>query len=145
MAQAGLRSVGRTAYGSWSESWGREFTARLLASHPRVDGIFCGSDQIARGVADALRQAGRRMPEDVAVVGFDNWDVMALATQPPLSSIDMNMHLVGRLSADFLMSAISGKPARGLTKVACRLVVRQSSYIVAEPEAAADSSVAAEA
>jgi LacI family transcriptional regulator len=132
LSQAGVRLVGRTGYGSWSESWGREFTDRLLTAHPRVDGIFCGSDQIARGVLDTLREYGRRIPQDIAVVGFDNWEVMALAGQPPLSSIDMNIHSVGRLSADFIMSAISANPQRGLTTVPCRLVVRQSSDPLAD-------------
>jgi LacI family transcriptional regulator len=127
LSDAGLRLVGRAGYGAWSEAWGREFTTRLLTTHPRVDGIFCGSDQIARGVVDALREAGRRIPHDVAVVGFDNWDVMALASQPPLTSIDMNLHTIGRLSADFIMAAISSAAQRGVTTVPCHLVVRQSS------------------
>ena len=45
--------------------------------------IFCGSDQIARGVADTLRAAGRTIPGDVALVGFDNWEPMALGAKPP--------------------------------------------------------------
>jgi LacI family transcriptional regulator len=45
--------------------------------------VFCGSDQIARGVADALRDAHRDIPGDVALIGFDNWDVMVDACRPP--------------------------------------------------------------
>ena len=127
LSDAGLRLVGRAGFGTWSESWGREFTTRLLKVRPQVDGIFCGSDQIARGVVDALREAGRRIPDDVAVVGFDNWDVLALASRPPLTSIEMNLRTVGRLSADFIMSAISSKAQRGITTVPCSLVVRRSS------------------
>ena len=55
------------------------------------DAIFCGNDQIARGAADALRERGISVPDDVAIVGFDNWDVMTLAARPPLTSIDMNL------------------------------------------------------
>src|SRR3546814_9969405 len=47
-----------------------------------VDAISCGSDQIARGVCDRLRELGRAVPDDVAVTGLDNWSVMALASRP---------------------------------------------------------------
>ena len=40
------------------------------------DALFCGNDQIARGAADALREKGIQVPQGVAIVGFDNWDVM---------------------------------------------------------------------
>jgi DNA-binding LacI/PurR family transcriptional regulator len=58
-------------YGEWSERWGREAVRVVLGSTPDVDAIFCGSDQIARGVTDALRLTGKRVPEDIAVVGYD--------------------------------------------------------------------------
>ncbi len=52
---------------------------------PDLDSVACGSDPIARDVCDGPREAGRRVPDDIAVVGFDNWDVMALASRPPLT------------------------------------------------------------
>ncbi|HEY9012307.1 MAG TPA: LacI family DNA-binding transcriptional regulator, partial [Devosia sp.] len=67
-------------FGKWSERWGHEAVARLWSGRgPRPDGIFCGNDQIARGVVDALRERGIRVPEDVSVVGFDNWEIVAAA------------------------------------------------------------------
>ena len=77
--------------GPWSEIWGREAVDVLLARNPEIDAIFCGSDQIARGAADALRDRGVRVPDDIAVVGFDNWQIIAAATRPPLTTIDMNL------------------------------------------------------
>ena len=64
------------------------------------DALFCGNDQIARGAIDALREMGRAVPADVAVVGFDNWEVMAGATRPPLTSVDMNLDALGREAGD---------------------------------------------
>jgi LacI family transcriptional regulator len=127
LATRGLRPRGGVRFGEWSERWGREAARALLADEPDVDAIFCGSDQIARGVADSLRAAGRRIPDDVALVGFDNWEPMALGAQPPLTSIDMCLEEVGRAAAELLLAAIAGGPAHGVRTVPSRLVVRQSS------------------
>jgi LacI family transcriptional regulator len=127
LAAAGAQPHGGVRYGEWSERWGREAASRLLADHPDTDAIFCGSDQIARGVADTLRAAGRGIPADVALVGFDNWEPMALGAQPPLSSIDMCLEEVGRVAAELLLAAIAGEPAHGTRTVPCRLVARESS------------------
>ena len=122
---AGVEPCGHTRYGEWTERWGREAAGQLLADRP--DAIFCGSDQIARGVADTLRAVGRRIPEDVALVGFDNWAPMALGALPPLTSVDMCLEEVGRVAAGYLLAGISGDPAHGVHTVPCRLVVRESS------------------
>ena len=91
------------------------------------DAVFCGNDQIARGMADALRERGIAVPADVAIVGFDNWDVMALAARPPLTSIDMNLKALGREAGDRLIDMIAGKRVSGVQRRPCSLVVRQSS------------------
>jgi LacI family transcriptional regulator len=127
LAAAGLRPHGGARFGEWSEHWGREAVGQLLANCPDTDAIFCGSDQIARGVADTLRATGRTVPGDVALVGFDNWEPMALGAQPPLTSVDMCLEEVGRVAAELLLAAIAGEPAHGTRTVPSRLVVRQSS------------------
>jgi LacI family transcriptional regulator len=127
LAAQGLAPHGGVRFGEWSERWGREAASRLLADQSGLDAIFCGSDQIARGVGDTLRAAGRRIPDDVALVGFDNWEPMALGAQPPLTSVDMCLEEVGRAAAELLLAAIADEPARGVRTVPSRLVVRQSS------------------
>jgi LacI family transcriptional regulator len=122
---AGVEPCGDIAYGEWSEHWGREAAGQLLASHP--DAIFCGSDQIARGVADTLRAVGRRIPDDVALVGFDNWNPMTLGALPPLTSVDMCLEDVGRVAAELLLAAIGGERDCGVHTVPSRLAVRESS------------------
>ena len=114
-------------YGEWSEQWGREGADVLLRTAPDVQAIFCGSDQIARGVAATLRMLGRRVPQDIALIGFDNWRPMALGSEPPLSSIDMCLEDVGRTAAEHLLAAINDSPSHGVHTVPCRLVVRQST------------------
>jgi LacI family transcriptional regulator len=127
LAAAGMSPHGGARFGEWSEQWGREAAGRLLAEHPDADAVFCGSDQIARGVADTLRAAGRGIPADVALVGFDNWEPMVLGAQPPLTSIDMCLEQVGRCAAELLLAAIAGEPAHGTRTVECRLVARGST------------------
>lgn len=114
--------------GAWSEAWGREAVAKLFddaASPP--DGIFCGNDQIARGCADALRERGIDVPAQVAVVGFDNWNVMTDAARPPLTSVDMNLSELGREAGRLLIDMIGGETIRGIRRLPCTLVVRQST------------------
>jgi LacI family transcriptional regulator len=125
LSAAGVESCGSARFGEWSERWGRDAAGQLLADQP--DAIFCGSDQIARGVADTLRAVGRRIPEDVALVGFDNWAPMTLGALPPLSSVDMRLEEVGRVAAEHLLAAIGGERSDGVHTVASQLVVRESS------------------
>ena len=128
LVEAGLPVVRPDlAFGAWSEEWGRQAAVVLASAVPDVDGVFCGSDQVARGVIDGLRETGRHVPDDVAVVGFDNWDVMVTGRRPTLTSIDPDLQTVGRVAAEHLLLAIDGRPPRGVHLVAPRLVVREST------------------
>jgi LacI family transcriptional regulator len=132
LAGAGLRfASGQVLYGEWSEQWGRHATHTVLRSDAGApaDAIFCGSDQIARGAADALREAGRRVPDDIAIVGYDNWEVFAEATRPPLTSVDMCLTELGQLAARRLLSRIEGDRSCGVERFPCRLVIRESTAV----------------
>ena len=74
------------ATGKFRREAGYELTQRLLAEHPDLDAIFAGCDLMASGAMQALGDAGRRVPHDVAVVGFDD-SVIAECASPPLSSV----------------------------------------------------------
>jgi LacI family transcriptional regulator len=114
-------------FGEWTEAWGRRAAAMLLRADPACDAVFCGNDQIARGVADALREGGVRVPQDVALVGYDNWEIMAEACRPPLTTVDLNLVEIGRVAAMRLLDTIAGHGVAGMETVAARLVVRESS------------------
>jgi LacI family transcriptional regulator len=128
LAKAGL-DVPEPLFGPWSEAWGHEAVAQIWsAPGPHPDAVFCGNDQIARGVTDELRDRGVRVPGDVAVVGFDNWEIVAVETRPPLSSVDMNLRELGRQAGLTLLSVINGEEvAPGIRALPCTLRVRQSS------------------
>lgn len=129
LADHGLTRVGDVRYGSWSESWGRSAAPAVLddAGSDGVDAIICGSDQIARGVLDGLRDRGVRVPDDVAVIGFDNWAPMIAGSRPALTSVDMNFLQMGRRAAEWLSEAMAGHVGRGVETVTPRVVVREST------------------
>ncbi len=92
--EAGLRPV--WADGDFRRQGGYAATLQLLDARPDVDGIFAACDLSATGALQALAQAGRRVPDDVAVVGFDG-SVLATCASPPLTSVaqpveDMTEH-----------------------------------------------------
>ena len=108
LAEVGLEPAGPIRYGRWDENWGR-------------------ADQLARGCIDALKSQHLRMPEDVAVIGHDNWDVLTKSSRPPLTSIDNETELIGRKAARYLMDAINGQPHHGTEYLPCRLIQREST------------------
>jgi LacI family transcriptional regulator len=114
-------------FGPWEEGWGRHAARMLLQRKADIDAVFCGSDQLARGAVDGLREIGVRVPDDVAVIGFDNWEVMAKAARPPLTTVDANLYHLGRTAGTRLLRMIDGDPESGVVRMPCRLVVRESS------------------
>lgn len=127
LADAGLGFVGEPQFSEWSEHWGRDAAALLLERHPDIDAVFCGSDQIARGVLDIARDLGRRVPDDLAVVGYDNWEVLATNSRPELTSVDANLQQLGRIAAQRVFDAIDGELGRGVHHLPVRLVIRGST------------------
>ena len=114
-------------HGPWSEAWGRDATERLLMNAAPPDGIFAGNDQIARGVIEALRSRDIGVPDEIAVVGFDNWSVMAEAARPPITSIDMNLRHLGEEAGRRLIRMIRGEKFTGISRLPCTLVQRAST------------------
>lgn len=123
----------RLCMGPWDEHWGYEAANLLLDRDPRVDAIFCGSDLLGRGAADALRERGVRVPDDVALIGFDNWEIIAAKTRPPLTTVDMDLHELGRLAGTRLLEMIEGRRESGVAYTPCRLVVRDSCGTLQSP------------
>ena len=80
---------------------------RLLDQRPGLDAVFVASDIMAAGALHALRRAGRRVPEDVAVIGFDDLP-LAQHTQPPLTTIRQPLERVGAVAAQRLIAALDG-------------------------------------
>ena len=125
-----LRLVHEPLFGEWSERWGRQAVKQVLLSGVEFDGVICASDQVARGVTEALREAEVDVPGAVGVIGFDNWDVMVEASRPPLSTIDMSLHEVGSAAAEALLAAIdTGELEPGIRRIDCELIPRESTAV----------------
>ena len=80
----------------------------LLHRQPRLDAVFVASDVMAAGALQALRRTGRRVPQDVAVVGFDDSPI-ASHTTPSLTTVRQPVEAVGELAVELLLSTVDGE------------------------------------
>ena len=126
-AALGQPDLALVLHGPWSEAWGRDAAETLLMNTAPPDAIFAGNDQIARGVIEALRSRNIGVPDEIAVVGFDNWSVMAEAARPPITSIDMNLRHLGEEAGRRLIRMIRGEKFTGISRLPCTLVQRAST------------------
>ena len=124
---AGGGDGGMVEIADFTHDGGRAAMERLLDRHPGLDAVFVASDLMAVGAVAALRDAGRRIPDDVGVVGFDD-SQLALTTQPNLSSVRQPIEEMGREMTQLLMQEIRS-PDRAARRVILdtQLVVRGSS------------------
>ena len=129
----GLRAAGRrpskrlTALGGFTEDSGCAAMQALLRREPGVDAVFAASDLMAVGALAALRQAGRRVPDDVALVGFDDVP-LARHVHPALTTVRQPLEEIGRQMARMLLARVRGEAARARRVVLpTELVVRESA------------------
>jgi DNA-binding LacI/PurR family transcriptional regulator len=112
--------------GDFTEPGGQSAMAALLERAPDLDGVFASSDLMAAGALRALGRADRRVPEDVAVVGFDDAPV-AQHTDPQLTTVHQPVEEMGRAMVELLMARIEGREAGTHVVLAPHLVVRASA------------------
>jgi len=120
---------GEPRYGEWSQRWGRHAAEVLFAAEPGIDAVFCGNDQIGTGVAQTLCDLGRRVPHDVAVIGYENWPELAADCRPPLTTVDLNLEHLGATAVMHLFAALDKRPSHGVLRQPCRLIVRESTVV----------------
>ncbi|GAA1466445.1 LacI family DNA-binding transcriptional regulator [Microbacterium thalassium] len=113
------------AYGDWTPESGRLAMERLLAAHPDIDGVFAQSDGMAAGALDALAAAGRRVPEDVAVTGFDDQPIAA-RLDPPLTTMHQPFEKISAEMVGLLLEMVEGAAARTIA-LPTELVERESA------------------
>ncbi len=128
LAAAGLpQDPTLEADGDFRQDAAADAVLRLLEQHPDLDGVFAASDAMGVAAARVLREAGRRVPEDVAVVGFDDAP-LATSMRPTLSTIRQPITRMGQELARLLLRRVAN-PAEppGRVVFPTELVVRESS------------------
>ena len=133
LRQAGLSLESQgLAEGDWSAASGKRGMEAILARAPALDAVFVANDQMALGAYASLLRAGRRIPDDVAVVGFDN-TAESSCYLPPLTTIEQRLAEVGQLAVKVLLGeALSGPDGEdegqppGMTLLPA-LIVREST------------------
>ncbi|MBN9225187.1 MAG: LacI family transcriptional regulator [Microbacterium sp. SCN 70-27] len=111
--------------GSYERASGDAAMTRLLERAPDIDAVFAASDVMAVGAIDALRRAGRRVPEDVAVAGFDD-SGLAETAKPPLTTVRQPWAQISSTMVDMVLDVIAGRP-RDAVILPTDLVVRESA------------------
>ncbi|MCU1388920.1 MAG: LacI family transcriptional regulator [Ilumatobacteraceae bacterium] len=122
--RASQRSIPRALTGDWSPRSGYA-AGQALAADPNVTAVFVANDQMAVGVLRALHEAGRQVPRDLSVVGFDDIPEAAFLI-PPLTTVRQDLDDVGRRSVELLLEMIAGGDGRRMT-IEPQLVIRASS------------------
>ncbi|MGH9260369.1 MAG: substrate-binding domain-containing protein, partial [Acidimicrobiales bacterium] len=98
----------------------------LLDRRPDLDGLFVASDLMALGAIDGLRAAGRRVPDDVAVVGFDDSE-LARSADPPLTTVRQPIEQLGGEMARLLVDQLDRGAAPSGVVLRTELIVRRST------------------
>lgn len=108
--------------GGYDTAW------RLLQAHPEIDGLMCFNDEIAAGVLRACHDLGRRVPDEIAVIGYDDVFLTELLN-PSLTTLRLSLgkREVGALAGQILLERINGSSARDEVVLEHELVVRESA------------------
>ncbi len=114
------------AIGDFTRESGTVAMRQLLDDDPKLDAVFAASDLMAHGALRALREAGRRVPDDVAVIGFDDIE-MARYTEPPLTTVRQPIQQIGREMARQLMRLVAGEDIEPVTMLPTELIIRESA------------------
>jgi DNA-binding LacI/PurR family transcriptional regulator len=114
------------AVGDFTRESGTTAMRQLLDDDPQIDAVFVASDLMAEGALRTLRQAGRRVPDDVAVVGFDDIE-LARYTEPPLTTVRQPIEEIGRRLARQLLRLAAGEEIESALILPTELIVRESA------------------
>jgi DNA-binding LacI/PurR family transcriptional regulator len=124
LADSGRRSI--VAVGDFTRESGAVAMRQLLADDPALDAVFVASDLMAHGALRTLREAGRRVPDDVAVIGFDDIE-LARYTDPPLTTVRQPILEIGRRMARQLLRLAAGEQIEQAVVLPTELVLRDSA------------------
>ena len=115
--------------GGWWQLDGYENTKKLMRAKFKPTAIFCASDRIAMGAYAALEELGLRIPEDIAIVGFDNHEIIAAHLRPALTTMELPYYVMGKAAIKHVVAdnAPEGLPY-SLELFECPLIERASAH-----------------
>lgn len=122
--EAGIAEA--VAYGDFTADGGEQATLQLLGEYPELDGIFVANDLMATATLRVLSQLGKRVPEDVAVVGFDD-SVVATTTTPKLTTVRQPVEKLGARLAEILLAKLAGADLTSPEIYDTELIIRGSA------------------
>ncbi|MCH0541678.1 LacI family DNA-binding transcriptional regulator [Streptomyces sp. MUM 203J] len=117
------------AQGGFTVESGARAMAELLERRPDLDAVFAGNDLMASGALRVLRERGLRVPEDVALVGFDDMASVAERTDPPLTTVRQDIEGMGRLMVRLLMRTIGVNAGPGAAGAAPGSVITPTELV----------------
>lgn len=131
---------GRVVFGRHVFDGGYDATHQIINNHVKFTAILSSNDEMALGAMKALQERGYRIPQDVAIIGFDN-RLEGTVSDPPLSSIHVPLFTMGQESLELLVNHIRGiKDLPMLTKIPTHLIIRETcgcsskKYLVGKEE-----------
>ena len=113
------------AEGDWSRDSGYNHAKKLLGKNPDIDAIFCSNDLMALGAITAIQEAGKSVPGDVAVIGFDD-SYLAQNSHPGLTSVRQDIAGLGAEAAKMILAKLRGEEVHSEI-LPCELIVRETA------------------
>jgi LacI family transcriptional regulator len=112
--------------GAFEEEKAEQGALKLLQQYPEITAVFCASDLMALGVIKAVKKLGKRVPEDVAIIGYDDI-LLASYFSPPLSTVAQNKFAMGYEAAKLLIQMLEGKAESHVKILETELKIREST------------------
>jgi DNA-binding LacI/PurR family transcriptional regulator len=126
LQEAGMEiKTDRIIYGDFSNTSGAKAMAKLMEQVPDLDAVFINSDLMAIAAMDIIREHGKEVPKEIAVVGYDDLSVAA-NSNPPLTTIRQNVPLAGKMLAQNLIQFLQTKVATNVS-IPVDLIIRKSA------------------
>ncbi|MBJ6362766.1 LacI family DNA-binding transcriptional regulator [Paenibacillus sp. GCM10012307] len=125
MKEKGLFNPEHLYIGGWCSSEGNRLMNEAVSRGNLPTAFFAGSDQLAIGAVHALKEAGIRVPEDVAIIGFNNIEISRFMS-PPLTTFHIQAELMGRMAVKLVLDQINGREEPIQVVVPTKFVVRSS-------------------
>jgi LacI family transcriptional regulator len=104
----------------------QQIAVDLLTAHPELTALFCFNDLVAVGALKACAQIGRNVPDDIAIIGYDDIPLASLVT-PALTTIHLPRYKTGRLACETLLAQINGQSPSAEIVLPVELIIRASA------------------